>query len=297
MSSKIVHKPYRLSMLGLVVILAATLSAQTPPTNGSSTQATNAQAPQLRFDVVSIRRNVSGSRQMTRQSAANTDNITMTNVPLAMAIFYAYHINDPNLVTGIPDWAWSERYDIVAKVDPADLPAYRALSNRQRGAMLQQVLEERCRLQAHRQTKDSAVYALVVTRRGPRLKVAAPGDTHPNTAKANAQSFAHGGHIFVTGPDQLTGEAATMADLALALSDTGHESLGRRVVDRTGLTGTYDFTLRFQPQTPSGEQADGQQRTDAIFNALEDQLGLRLQPATAPAEYLVIDRIERPSQN
>ena len=88
-----------------------------------------------------------------------------------------------------------------------------------------------------------------------------------------------------------------MADLALALSDIGHETLGRRVVDRTGLTGAYDFTLRFEPQSAGGEQADASQRTDAIFNALEDQLGLRLQPATAPAEYLVVDRIERPSQN
>jgi uncharacterized protein (TIGR03435 family) len=308
MTHEILHKlsPLPALLLSLLVIPSTMLSAQTPPAQGNATQtATAAAAPQLSFDVVSIRRNTSGSRQMTRQSAADTDDITMTNVPLGAVVFYAYYINNENLVTGIPDWAWSERYDVVAKVAPSDLAAYRALTNRQRAAMLQKVLADRCKLQVHRETKDMPVYALVVAKGGPRLKEALSGELHPNTAKSNPGGFVHGATIFATGPGQLTGEAASMADLALALSNSERESLGRIVVDKTGLTGKYDFTLQIAPDQTGAKPdgADGQQDAapgtsgPSIFTALQEQLGLRLQSTTSPTEYLVIDHIERPSEN
>lgn len=288
-------KSRALRMAVLTILTLFAISSASPAQSAPAASASA--APQLTFDVVSVRRNVSGGRQMTRQSAADTDDITMTNVPLAVIVFYAYFINNESLLLGLPDWAMSERYDVTAKVAPADLPAYHALTGKQRAAMLQSVLADRFQLHAHRETRDRPVYALVVAAGGPKLKEAIPGELHPNTAKANPSGFVHGATIFATGQGQLTGEAAGMADLALALSNSEAEILGRTVVDKTGLTGRYDFILQMDADLSSQDAAARQQdQTAALFTALQ-QLGLKLQPATAPAEYLVVDHLEKPSEN
>jgi len=286
------------------------ISAEKPSLDGAEIQSptaspasTAALAQPLKFDVVSIRRNVSGSREMTRQSAANTDSVTMTNVPLALALFYAWQINDPNFIAGIPDWAWSERYDIVAKIDPSNLDVYHALTNRQRAAMFEAILAERLKLQAHHETKDRPVYALVAAKGGPKIKETHPGAAHPNTEKANPNAFQKGNTIFITGSNRITGEAATMSELAVSLSTRGFEvlGLGRPVIDKTSLTGKYDFVLQLplpDTNTAAANSDDALQESAAsLSNALQDQLGLKLQPSTAPMDALVIDHIERPSEN
>ena len=255
-------------------------------------------AMRLRFDVVSIRRNLSASHEMMRQSAANTDEIAMTNVPLALVVLYANWINDPNLVTAMPQWAWTERYDITAKVAPENLAQYHALTNRQCAAMLEVVLADRFKLQAHHETKDRPVYALVVAKGGPKLREAQPGETHPNADKANPNAFQHGATIFATGAGQLTGEAASMSDLAVSLSTRGFEALGlgRPVIDKTSLNGKYDFTLQSEPAAADGDGAP-EAAVSSLSSALDNQVGLKLQPATAPIDLLVIDHIERPTEN
>jgi uncharacterized protein (TIGR03435 family) len=287
--------------MAIAVTLCAALSTPAQPPATAQSAAT---PPSLAFDIVSIRRNVSGSREMTRQSAANTDDITMTNVPLALVVFYAYGINDPNFVTGIPQWAWTERYDVAAKVAPENLAAYHALTNKQRAAMLQTVLTDRLKLQVHPEMKDRAIYALVVAKGGPKLKETQPGATHPNTAKANPNGFQKGVTVFTTGSGQWTGEAANMDALAVALSNQGMGpilSLGRPVIDKTGLTSKYDFVLQLplpDPNTPASDSGGIQQDSaSSLSNSLQDQLGLKLQSATAPTSYLVIDHMERPSAN
>jgi uncharacterized protein (TIGR03435 family) len=160
--------------------------------------------------------------------------------------------------------------------------------------MLQPVLAERFKLQAHHEIKDRPVYALVVAKGGPKLKAAQSGEAHPNTDKANPNGMHHGSTIFATAPGQITGEAASTGDLALTLSDRGEQSLGRPVIDKTGLAGKYDFTLQLPPPA-SGD--DAQQTVATLFTAVQEQLGLKLEPTTAPTDYLVIDHIERPSAN
>lgn len=282
------------SLIACCLLFAATALTAQPPSAPS--------AP-LNFDVVSIRQNISGSREMKRQSSSDTDEISMTNVPLALAVYFAYQINDENLLKGIPQWAFTERYDITAKVDPSNLAAYHALTNRQRAAMFQKVLEDRCKLQVHHDTQDRPIYALVIAKGGPRLKQTVPGAILPNTAKANPGAFAKGATVFATGGGQLTGEAASMPDLALALSNTDADFLGRTVVDHTGLAGKYDFTLQLDLSQFSASPASDnpqQQRVEALQQALFSalaQLGLKLESTTAPTDYLVIDHLERPSAN
>jgi uncharacterized protein (TIGR03435 family) len=293
------HRPRTLA-LALSVLACLAAPAQTPPAPATpATQASQPAVAPLTFDIVSIRRNTSGSRQMIRQSSADTDEITMTNVPLALVVYYAYNINNENLVSGLPDWAWSERYDVTAKVAPSDLATYRSLANQQRAAMLQTVLADRCHLQVHRDSKDLPVYALIVGNGGARLKQAPPNDSTAVTPKPSPNGFSHGATISATGPGELNGNAATMADLALTLSNIESKSLGRLVVDRTGLTGKYNFTLQTEPLPPAASDGEGTQQDAAasLIVALQQQLGLKLQPETAPTTYLVIDHMERPSPN
>lgn len=282
--------------LAILVVVSTPFAAQAQPPAIAAQSAATLSAPPLTFDVVSIRRNTSGSRQMTRQSASNTDNITMTNVPLALVVLYAYWINDPNMIQGLPESAWSDRYDVTTKVAPENLAAYHALNSHQRAAMLQPVLAERFKLQAHHEIKERPVYALVVAKGGPKLKEARPGEAHLNADKADPNGMHHGQTIFITGPGQITGEATTMTDLALTLSDRGEQSLGRPVIDKTGLAGKYDFTLQLPAPMSDGNDA-AQQQSAALFTAVQEQLGLKLQSETAPTDYLVIDHIEGPSAN
>src|SRR6185312_3417587 len=124
---------YLAPCLAIAVALSTAISAQAQPSHAAAqSSAAPASVPSLAFDVVSIRRNTSGTHEMTRQSSSNTDSISMTNVPLALVVLYAYWISDPNMIKGLPDQAWADRYDVTAKVAPESLAAYHALTSRQR---------------------------------------------------------------------------------------------------------------------------------------------------------------------
>jgi len=141
----------------------------------------------------------------------------------------------------------------------------------------------------------------VIAKNGPKLQESKPGDTYPNGFKGpDGHEGMHG--LLFTGKGQLTGQGVPIAILTQVLS----EQLGRTVLDKTGLMGEYDFTLRWMPdvsQTPPV----GQQETDStpshessgpsMFTAIQDQLGLRLESKKGPVEVLVIDHVERPSEN
>lgn len=116
---------YLAPYLAIAAALSTAVSSQAQPSSAAAPQppAATASTPALTFDVISIRRNTSGTREMTRQSSSNTDSISMTNVPLALVVLYAYWINDPNMIQGLPDQAWSDRYDVTAKVAPENLAA------------------------------------------------------------------------------------------------------------------------------------------------------------------------------
>jgi uncharacterized protein (TIGR03435 family) len=132
--------------------------------------------------------------------------------------------------------------------------------------MMQALLAERFKLAAHSTTKEFQVYALVVAKNGPKMKKAAPGDDDMNSK-----------------PGHATARSVTMDHLAAFLSRP-RLGLGRPVLDKTGLEGVFDFTLDWTPQT--------------IFTALEEQLGLKLEPQKAPIEVLIVDHIEKtPTEN
>ena len=165
-------------------------------------------------------------------------------------------------------------YDIFAKAEGDALPTEGDFRQ-----MLQALLKDRFNLRVHREMQEMPVYALVVGKNGPKFKESAP-DAIPS------------GYGGVNGRNQYRKVTkGTMEDLADGLQVYA----GRPVVDRTGLTGTYDYRME---ATPEFRINNNPELSDiSVFTAVQEQLGLKLEPEKAPIEILVVDHIEKPSAN
>jgi uncharacterized protein (TIGR03435 family) len=225
---------------------------------------------------------------------------------------YGLGVEDGKRVRGGPDWVRSERYTIEAVANGT------ADAETMRGPMLQALLESRFKLKAHVETEQAPAFSLVVAPGGLRIKPAESGACEPMpppdvpavriprgfAAVRGGEKPSCGFSNQPNGPNNvIVGGELTLATLAQWLGDP----LGRvPVADRTGVTQKFNFVLEFvwDENTPGRRRVVPQDggtsdvpRAPSIFAALEEQLGLRLQPARAPREYIVIDAIERPSPN
>jgi uncharacterized protein (TIGR03435 family) len=172
----------------------------------------------------------------------------------------AYGVEDYRIAGG-PKWLDGDKFRIVFK--PANAP--------QRNLMLRTLLADRFKLVLHPETKELPIYALVIGKGGPKMeKAEGPGGT-------------------ANGPAMIRG-TMDMAFLASTLSST----LGRRVIDRTSLTGPYKFSLKW---TPDDRPASADNSGPSLFTAIQEQLGLKLESTKGPVEILVIDHAEKPSEN
>jgi uncharacterized protein (TIGR03435 family) len=199
-----------------------------------------------------------------------------------------------------PSWCHEAIYEIAGKVSSEDVARLRNLNPQQRTqigeAMMQSVLAERFKLQVHEESREGWILALVPAKNGARLKEARPGNTYSDGLKLPSGRTTGAGTL-IMGRNRITVQALSLQDLASALSGP---ITGAVVVDKTGLAGKYDFTLTWTPdQLASHREADG--NADApgpsIFTAIQEQLGLKLQREKGPIKVLVIDHIERPSEN
>jgi len=200
------------------------------------------------------------------------DGIDFVNVTVQNCILRAFGLKSYQVVG--PDWIRTQRFTIVAKAGgPA--PQEKIL------LMLQRLLAERFQFAQHRETREMPAYALVVAKGGPKLKASA--------SASDAVTEVGGGD----GPG-VNFQNAGMGELISLLT----QESGRPVIDATGLTGKYDFRLvsapensrRQQPATEPGDEP-------SIFIAVQEQLGLKLEPRKIQMEMLVIDRVERPTEN
>jgi uncharacterized protein (TIGR03435 family) len=195
------------------------------------------------------------------------EGIRYSNVTLKSAIAQAYSVASYQ-ITGGPEWLASERYDIAAK-------ASAAAPRPQLMLMLRTLLEERFGLRLHQETRELPIYALVVGKGGPKIR-----------AVADTGATELGG-----GDDhQLTARQVSME----ALVRTFSRQFGIQVVDLTGLHGVFDFNLDYVPDdvAPSDDTV-----APSIFTAVQEQLGLRLDPRKGPVEVVVIDHAGKPSQD
>jgi uncharacterized protein (TIGR03435 family) len=212
--------------------------------------------------------------------------ISMSGVTVRLLIQQAYGVRDFQIVGG-PDWMRSERYDITAK--PAE-----AANQDQVKVMIQALLKDRFKLAFHRETKELPTYALVVAKGGPKMRASEleAGSDKPK-----------GPRMRMMGRGQFEMEGAPVAALANQLSQV----LGRSVIDKTELTGDYDFKLEFTPEEgqggmmrgPGGESAapPADNPGVSLFTALQDQLGLKLESTKGPVDLLVIEKAEKASEN
>lgn len=218
------------------------------------------------FEVASIRPSVDQGGPLRVTGRVDADGIHLANVTLRNCIQRAYKVK-PYQVSG-PDWIGVQRYAIVAK---AAAPAPEATILQ----MLETLLAERFKLVLHRESRETPAYALVVGKSGPKLKAAEGGDGATEI----------GGN----GGEGVRFQRATMDALAGALS----QSVDLPVFNFTGLQGIYDFTLSWSKKQESAEPGDA----PSIFTALQEQLGLRLESRKVAIEVLVVDRVERPTEN
>ena len=218
-------------------------------------------------------------------------------VTLKALIMNAYDVR-PFQVSGGPGWVDTDRYDIIARAnvtisqddDPSKMTDAQRLQFRaQMQQRLQALLADRFQLKAHKETKELPIYVLMVAKGGAKIQESAD-----KTSPGGSLSMRRGD----SGRTEVTATTLPMESLVRTLSG----QLGRNVLDKTGLTGKYDFKLSFAPdmgqQPPgSGDDHAAADSGPSIFTALQDQLGLKLDSKKGPVEVLVIDSVQKASEN
>lgn len=178
-------------------------------------------------------------------------------------------------LAGEPDWAKTNRWDVVGEANLEGEPSWKQLQG-----MIRKILAERFGLQSHHEQREMPVFALTVARGGPKM-IANTSD--PNGWMDQQNGETNGRHVEAL-------KNASMADLALILQF----HVDRPVIDRTGLKGRYDFKLQWTVDDAATTAPDA---PPGSFTAIQDQIGLKLERVKAPADVLVVDKLERPGAN
>jgi len=239
-----------------------------------------APAPQLAYDVITIKPNDSGSGDTS--TSMESSSFQASNVSIKRLLVRAYGIKQ-DLISGLPDWANTARFDVNAKVVDPDVAAMKKLTPEQKRGFIVALLRDRFHLKVHFETKTLPVYEMTVTKEGPKFHASAAGEeTSMGTDSDGART-------------QLKASNVTMANLAGLLTNQSD----RTVLDLTGLTGKYDVLLKWTDDRGPGAADNGLpgEEIPGLFTALQEQLGLRLQPGKGPVQTLVVDHVERPTEN
>lgn len=241
------------------ILAAATLIAQTA-------------SPKFESAIIRPSQELDGpSRYVTDSSK-----LTLENQTLKDCVRIAFDVKAVRVMPGGPKWAGTQRFDIEAKA--GSVP-----DDREMKTMLRALLLDRFKLTVHRETKLSPGYALVIAKGGLKVRSVPPGPSRMSTRRGS-----------------MSGENASMASFAQALSDT----LNMPVIDLTAVPGVFTFTLEWTPEVVQlgALTADDDEpnvlpdmpRGPNLSNAMQDQLGLKLESRKVPLEVLFIDRAERP---
>jgi len=263
------------------------------------------------FEVATVKANTSGDfGQFIRRQPGGR--ITATNMPIRTLVTFAYQLAQFQLAGG-PSWINSDHFDIVAKLDGGDPPPVPPGSGPDRIQLaMRTLLADRFKLKIHRETREMDIYALVMAKPG-----GSPGKAlKPSTVDCAAMAAARrnqppqgpppqgpppAGIIpcgIMAGPGSIRFGGFPISQLTQMLGN----QTGRMVVDRTGLTGNWEFELQFaaeqRGQPPPGvEFPRSDPDAPSIFTALQEQLGLKLESTKGPVDVLVIDSVERPTDD
>ena len=274
----------RLSALAIAIAaLTSGVAAQSPAAGPAAT------AERLTFEVASIKPNKSGDLR-SRVDAQPNGRVFATNVPLLDLVRTAFELQPQETITGdrAPAWLSSERWDIEATSAGEPQP-------QQMRAMLRNLLIDRFKLVSRRDVRMMSAYALVLARSdgqlGPQLQ--------RSTLNCEAQVAAARvpgttpGTVQQCGGRSGRGTITTFGVPLSAFSKSLSAAAGRYVFDATGLTDRFDLTLTWTPDVDGVAPIDGV----SLFTAIQEQLGLRLEPRQAPVEVLVVESAERPMED
>lgn len=262
-----------------------------PAASATDSKAEAVLLPGATYDVATIKPSdpkAQGGGVGTRSNAA----FYSTGQSLKDAICNAYDVMGFQCLGG-PAWLESDDYDIEAKPDSATTEQLLKLSWKQRWPvqqrMQQALFADRLKLKVHYETREMPIFALVVAKAGLKMHEAKAGDTYPSGLKGSDGKAFGKGSFMVSSNGTMTAQGISMDALAAQLAGT----TSHIVSNKTGLTGVYDFTLQYS----NNDLPAPDSTAPSIYTALEEQLGLKLESAKGPVQVLVIDRVERPSEN
>jgi uncharacterized protein (TIGR03435 family) len=272
-----VHSAHQTGAIASILLAACTAFAVSARGQTTS-QAVNSVAPSPpAFEVVSVKENKSNCNSNSVNTGLGL--FTARCNTLLNLLFNAFPEVKPSVsIPGLPGWATSAHFDVDAKADDATIAALQKLSGQERWKqtelMLQTALADRFKLRTHIDSREGPIYELVIAKGGSRLKNATAGE------QPRGYSWGRNSIQVRTGP---------IASFVFALSD----NLSRTVVDKTGLSGNFDIDLKWTPDDQQGMPDAG----PALFTAIEEQLGLKLVPSKGPVDTIVVDHVEKPSEN
>lgn len=268
------------AMVTVLLLTAATVPSQTQTSGQGQTSTT----PRLEFEVASVKPAKPGDQGGGIKPLPGGQTYRAENVPVRLMIMLMFHLNNRQ-VSGGPSWITTDLYDVDAKADgPHSLDDLHV--------MFQNLLIDRFKLQFHKETRELPAYELVVDKGGPKLTE----NPSPETFDIPIQPVGRG---------RIQATHCSMSYFSWIISGM----VDRPVLDQTGLTQHYDFRLEWTPEPPPDLGARGDAGANPaprelppasgpdIFTALREQLGLKLESHKGPVEVMVIDHIEKPSEN
>lgn len=252
----------------LVIATAACAQTATPPSD----------QPRLEFEVASIRLS-SPTQHGFQDLKVRADGYTASYLPVKLMIAFMYRIPARQIIGG-PRWLEDDRYDVEAKTD-------KKYTVDDLNTMYQNMLADRFHLKFHIETKEANAYVLTIDKKGSKMKVNDQLPSYSFPITFSSIGVMHGTHVPIPFFCWMLGQILQRDE--------------RPVVDMTGLTGFYDFNLSYLPQgLPQQERSNLPQEVldrPSIFDALKEQMGLKLTAQKGPVQYFVIDHVERPTEN
>ena len=290
------------SLLGVLALSVTAATHPSTPARGALS-AVEGQAP-IEFEVASIKVHPPSADGRFQSSARTQPNgqVTMTNVSVRTLIGRAYPSRGSQQILGLPSWTEGVYYDVIVK-------ANRQVSRDEQVSMWKALLADRMKLSAHYEPREEPSFDLVFARGdhklGPQMKpstctppILAPGAVPPppqgpTTPPTGAEVMARCSGFMSTG-GKMFAPHTTVAVIASFL----RADAGRLIVDKTGLDGFFDveFSYSTARSATAATPADPSDPPE-LFTAVQEQLGLKLEPSRAQVEVLVIDRVEKPTEN
>ena len=261
------------------------------------------------FEVATVKPNASGDNRVAimRQPGGR---FVSTGISLKMLMGFAYRVRDFQ-ISGGPNWITTDRWNIEGKAEEGSIPPPTGPPDPNvpdpLSLMVQSLIEERFQLKMHRETKELPVYDLVAAKGGPKIKLSEDQSPFrpPERGAPPLPPVQRGGPMprgsMRMGRGELEANGVPLANFIQTLS----QQLGRPVIDKTELKGLYDIKLQWTPELGQGLVVPGGPEpppppADAgasIFTAVQEQLGLRLESTKGPVEVLVIDSVQKPTEN